>query len=76
MKTVKLITQRGWGFLKTAYANPMADLIDHPGFVREGEPFIQFDGKNWRLFRMGPDRIHLPRGRHKSLNAAIVAALQ
>ena len=73
-KHVKTVTNRAPEFLKAAYAHQAVDLIDHDGFVDDGELFITWSPKKWRTWLMGEHRIPRLCGVFDSLNAAILRA--
>lgn len=73
VKTIKVVTHRAPSFLKAAYPHPMVDLVNHEGFVGT-EHYITYDG-HYRLWKMTPERVPIPRGRYPTLNDAIYAGV-
>ena len=70
---ITAITHHNPTFLKAAYSHPDIDLTDHERHIRSGSHYITFDGQ-WRLWKMTPERVPIPRGRFQTLNSAIFAA--
>lgn len=68
---MKVITSREPRFLKEAYQASGAQLIDHEGFVDDGEPFTRWDGKHWIVYRMTPSRLPRFAGRFAYLMLAM-----
>lgn len=60
-------------FLKAAYAHPSIDLTDHERHIKSGSLYLTWDGQ-WRLWKMTPERVPIPRGRFKTINSALFAA--
>ena len=73
MKTIKVVTHRDPKFLKATYPHPQVELVNHEGFVGV-EHFITFDG-HYRLWKMTPERVPIPKGRFEYLNDAIFAGI-
>ena len=74
MRQIKVITHHAPQFLKQAYSNPQVDLVNHEGFIWQ-EHYVTFDG--WfRVWKMLPERVPLPRGRFDNLNDAIYEAIK
>ena len=74
---IKTITQRDPIFLKTAYKHDhLIDLMNHEGFVDEGERFLRYDQGLWKLYKMTADRAPRLYGRFKTLHTAVFKARQ
>lgn len=59
-------------FLKQAYPHPDIELTDHERHIKTGSLFITYDGQ-WRVWKMTPERVPIPRGRYRTINAAVAA---
>lgn len=70
---IPVITNRDPAFLKQTYDHPLIQLTDHERHIKAGSLYITWDGL-WRIWKMTPERVPVPRGRFKTLNSAIFAA--
>lgn len=66
------VSHHHWDFLKQAYAHPDIELTDHERHIKSGSLYITYDGQ-WRVWKMTPERVPIPRGRFTTINAAIAA---
>lgn len=64
------LTNHAPEFLKAAYKHPMITLTDHERHIKAGIDYITYDGQ-WRVWRMTPERVPIPRGRYTTLNSAV-----
>lgn len=73
---ITAITHHHWDFLKQAYKHPEVELTDHERHIRSGTQYLTYDDGQWRVWKMTPERVPIPRGRFKTINAALIAAKQ
>lgn len=70
---ITAVTNHHPEFLKATYSHPFVDLTDHERHIRSGSQYLTWDGV-WKVWKMTPERVPIPRGRYPTLNAAIIAA--
>jgi hypothetical protein len=74
MRQVKVITSRDPAFLKAAYSIPNVALIDHQGFVDNGERFVVKSPDGWQVLLMTESRATVRMVTTNNIHSALGAA--